>query len=224
MKNWFKILLIISGKDILIELKSKEIVVAITLFSLLVVSIFAVTSSNPSSIPAEMGSGIIWASIVFSGSIAMSKFFYHEEKNETLNAILLMPIPIELIFFSKILSLFLFLTISECLIIAVFSILFNSNPLSLYILVAVPVFNLGFSSIGTFFGIISSKSRSNEILLTLLIIPILIPLIMFATELTSAGLSGTGSQNFNLWVSLGISFDIIFIIVLTFLFGKIIEQ
>jgi len=79
MKNWFKILLIISGKDILIELKSKEIVVAITLFSLLVVSIFAVTSSNPSSIPAEMGSGIIWASIVFSGSIAMSKFFYHEE-------------------------------------------------------------------------------------------------------------------------------------------------
>jgi len=224
MKNWFKILLVISGKDMLIELKSKEIVVAITLFSLLVVSIFAVTSSNPSNLSAEVGAGIIWASIVFSGSIAMSKFFSHEEKNETLNAVLLMPVPIEIIFFGKILSLFLFLTISECLIIGAFSILFNSNPLSIYILTAIPVFNLGFSCVGTFFGIISSKSRSNEILLTLLLIPIVIPLIMFATELTKAGLSGIDAQNFNLWLSLGILFDVVFLVVLTFLFGKIIEQ
>ena len=224
MKNWVKILLTISSKDLIIELKSKEIIVTITLFSLLVVSIFSVTSSNPSNLSAEIGAGIIWASVVFSGSIAMSKFFYHEEKNETLNAILLMPVPIELIFFSKILSLFIFLTISECLIIGAFSIFFNSNPLSIYILTVIPIFNLGFSCVGTFFGIISSKSRSNEILLTLLLVPIVIPLIMFATELTKAGLSGIHSPNFNLWLSLGILFDIIFLVVLTFLFGKIIDQ
>ena len=47
---------------------------------------------------------------------------------------------------------------------------------------------------------------------------------MFATELTKAGLLGISSQNFNLWLSLGILFDIIFLVVLTFLFGKIIEQ
>jgi len=224
MINWLTIFITLVKKDLLIELKSKEIVITITLFSLLVVSIFAITSNNPSNISKDIGAGIIWASVVFSGSIAMSKFFSHEEENQTLSGVLLMPVPTELIFFSKASSLFIFLSISEILILIVFSILFNLNALTFYIVVCAIIFNFGFSLIGTFFGTISSKSKSKEILLTLLMIPIIIPIIMFATELTRYGLHKEAPENLNAWLGLGISFDIIFFVLLTFLFGKIIEE
>ena len=80
MKNWIKILLTISSKDLIVELKSKETIVTITLFSLLVVSIFAVTSSNPSNLSAEIGAGLsLWpCARVWGMGFAWSSFVSQE--------------------------------------------------------------------------------------------------------------------------------------------------
>ena len=77
---------------------------------------------------------------------------------------------------------------------------------------------------GSFFGIIASKSSSKEILLTMLLIPIIIPLLMFIIAITNDALTSNLEDNFQTWLSVGISFDIIFITVMSFLFGKILEE
>tara|TARA_B100002049_G_C15975912_1_gene330836 strand:+ start:358 stop:657 length:300 start_codon:yes stop_codon:yes gene_type:complete len=98
------------------------------------------------------------------------------------------------------------------------------NVFSTDVLLTAVIFNFGFSSIGTFFGTIVAKAKSKETLLALLIVPILIPLAMFAVEITSANLAGEQSENIKTWIGLAISFDIIFVVLLTFLFGKIVEE
>tara|TARA_Y100001980_G_C14543394_1_gene322100 strand:- start:1330 stop:2004 length:675 start_codon:yes stop_codon:yes gene_type:complete len=224
MANWFKILLILIKKDLNIEIKTKETTITICLFALVIITIFALTTENNSLINQSFGAGIIWSSIIFAGSIAMVKFFYHEEQNKTLQSLIVMPIPSELILFSKSIAFFIFITISEIIVFLVSSILFNLNIFTVNILIASLIFNIGYSVVGSFFGVISSKSSSKEILLTMLLIPIIIPLLMFIIAITNDEISNNLSNNIQTWLSVGISFDIIFLTLLSYLFGKIIEE
>lgn len=224
MINWLKILLVLVKKDLNIEIKTKETTLTICLFALVIITIFGLTTENNSLINQSFGAGIIWSSIIFAGSIAMVKFFYHEEQNKTLQSLIVMPIPSEIILFSKSIAFFIFISISEIIVFLASSILFNLNIFSLKIIAASLIFNIGYSVVGSFFGVISSKSSSKEILLTMLLIPIIIPLLMFIIAITNDEISNNLNNNFRTWLSVGISFDIIFLTLLSYLFGKIIEE
>ena len=86
------------------------------------------------------------------------------------------------------------------------------------------MFNIGYSVVGSFFGVISSKSSSKEILLTMLLIPIITPLLMFIIATTNDVIRSELNSNFQTWLGLGISFDIIFLTLMSYLFGKILED
>ena len=172
----------------------------------------------------NFGAGILWSSVIFAGSIAMVKFFYHEEQNKTLQSLLVMPVPSELILFSKSIVFFLFLSISEIVIFLISSVLFNLNIFSLKLIIGSVVFNVGYSVVGSFFGVISSKSSSKEILLTMLLIPIITPILMFIIATTNDVIRSELNSNFQLWLGVGISFDIIFLTLMSYLFGKILEE
>ena len=154
----------------------------------------------------------------------MVKFFYHEEQNKTLQSLLVMPVPSELILFSKSIVFFLFLSISEIIIFLISSVLFNLNIFSLKLILGCIVFNIGYSVVGSFFGVISSKSSSKEILLTMLLIPIITPILMFIIATTNDVIRSELNSNFQIWLGVGISFDIIFLTLMSYLFGKIVED
>jgi len=224
MLNWFRVLSILIKKDIKIEFQTKETLVTLCLFGLLIITVFSLSTENNSLINQNFGAGILWSSVIFAGSIAMVKFFYHEEQNKTLQSLLVMPVPSELILFSKSIVFFLFLSISEIVIFLISSVLFNLNIFSLKLIIGSVVFNVGYSVVGSFFGVISSKSSSKEILLTMLLIPIITPILMFIIATTNDVIRSELNSNFQLWLGVGISFDIIFLTLMSYLFGKILEE
>tara|TARA_B100000683_G_C12483222_1_gene552122 strand:+ start:482 stop:1156 length:675 start_codon:yes stop_codon:yes gene_type:complete len=224
MFNWFKVLSILIKKDIKIELQTKETLVTICLFGLLIITVFSLSTENNSLINQNFGAGILWSSVIFAGSIAMVKFFYHEEQNKTLQSLLVMPVPSELILFSKSIVFFLFLSISEIIIFLISSVLFNLNIFSVKLIFGCIVFNIGYSVVGSFFGVISSKSSSKEILLTMLLIPIITPILMFIIATTNDVIRSEIDSNFQTWLGVGISFDIIFLTLMSYLFGKIVDE
>ena len=224
MLNWFRVLYLLIKKDIKIELQTKETLVTICLFGLLIITVFSLSVENNSLINQNFGAGILWSSVIFAGSIAMVKFFYHEEQNKTLQSLLVMPVPSELILFSKSIVFFLFLSISEIVIFLISSVLFNLNIFSFKLIIGSVVFNVGYSVVGSFFGVISSKSSSKEILLTMLLIPIITPILMFIIATTNDVIRSELNSNFQLWLGVGISFDIIFLTLMSYLFGKILEE
>ena len=224
MLNWLRVLYLLIKKDIKIELQTKETLVTLCLFGLLIITVFSLSTENNSLINQNFGAGILWSSVIFAGSIAMVKFFYHEEQNKTLQSLLVMPVPSELILFSKSIVFFLFLSISEIVIFLISSVLFNLNIFSLKLIIGSVVFNVGYSVVGSFFGVISSKSSSKEILLTMLLIPIITPILMFIIATTNDVIRSELNSNFQLWLGVGISFDIIFLTLMSYLFGKILEE
>ena len=58
----------------------------------------------------------------------------------------------------------------------------------------------------------------------MLLIPIITPILMFIIATTNDVIRSELSSNFQTWLGVGISFDIIFLTLMSYLFGKIIDD
>ena len=118
-------ILAIVWKDFVTELKTRELFSAMFIFALLVILIF-IFSVNLSVVKAsEVGPGILWVAFLFSGTIGLNRSFMLEQENGCLMGLMLAPADRTAIYFGKLISNFVFLTVMELFILPLFMIFFN---------------------------------------------------------------------------------------------------
>ncbi|RMF85288.1 MAG: hypothetical protein D6736_17605, partial [Nitrospinota bacterium] len=150
MRNLEKIWAIVR-KDLLTELRSRETLPSMVLFSLLVVLIFNFTFEPGSEAVAEASPGILWVAIIFAGTLGLNRSFVSEQEEECLQGLLLCPIDRGVLYLGKMLGNLLFILIMEGLVFPIFAILFNLDFVGA-LLPLLPVFflaTLGFAALGT---------------------------------------------------------------------------
>jgi heme exporter protein B len=69
----------------------------------------------------------------------------------------------------------------------------------------------------------ASRSRAREVLLPLLLFPMMVPVLLAATEASGALLVGDPMGNSGAWIRLLIAFDAIFFVASVFAFEYVIE-
>ena len=209
----------LARKDLLLELRSKDIVLAIVVFALLVIAIFTFAIELTPSRARDVGPGVLWAAVAFAGVLGLNRSFAVEAEGDTLDGLMLTPVSRELIFFGKVLGNFIFITIAQVVIFPVFEALFNISVLQVETIVIALLASLGFAAVGTAFAAVSVRVRSREIML-----PLSVPLIMAAVESTSAVVDGGSWGDFSEWLQLAIAFDVIFMIASAVLFQFVLEE
>jgi len=215
----------ILAKEIRTELRTRELLVTTAVFTLVVVFMFSFSFDPTSAESRRFGPGLLWIAFLFAGTLMLEPSFMREQANDTLAALRLAPIDPCAILFGKMLANFLFLIITEALLLPVFSVFYNVSLLpSLPGLALVCVLGtLGIVVPGTIFAAVTAHARMRELLLPLLLLPILTPILIAATESTSALLSDSPE-----WPSMGLKLlagaDIIFLTVAYFLFGALLEE
>jgi heme exporter protein B len=96
---------------------------------------------------------------------------------------------------------------------------------SLPALVAVVVLaTLGFIALGTLFGAIAAHTRLGETLLPILMLPLLIPVVIFAASATQRLLAGRPVAEISSQLRMLAAFDLVFLFVCTALFGAVLEE
>ena len=83
---------------------------------------------------------------------------------------------------------------------------------------------LAISLIGTLFSAIAIKTKTKEVMLPILMLPILTPVLIAAVETTSALIVGQTISDTQKWVSLIVVFDAIFLVLSPFLFTLIVSE
>ena len=117
-------------KDFVTELKTRELLSAMFIFALLVILIF-IFSINLSIVKAsEVGPGILWVAFLFAGTIGLNRSFMLEKENGCLMGLMLVPADRTTIYFGKLISNLIFLSIMELFILPLFMIFFNIDLLS----------------------------------------------------------------------------------------------
>ena len=213
-------------KDFVTELKTRELLSAMFIFALLVILIF-IFSINLSIVKAsEVGPGILWVAFLFAGTIGLNRSFMLEKENGCLMGLMLVPADRTTIYFGKLISNLIFLSIMELFILPLFMIFFNIDLLSHLgpLLVVVFLGTLGFCALGTLLSSLSANLKTREIMLPILLYPLLIPIIMGAVRMTAQVLDGTELADMMKWIGLTASFDIIYIGVSIMTIDHILEE
>ena len=213
-------------KDFVTELKTRELLSAMFIFALLVILIF-IFSINLSIVKAsEVGPGILWVAFLFAGTIGLNRSFMLEKENGCLMGLMLVPADRTTIYFGKLISNLIFLSIMELFILPLFMIFFNIDLLSHLgpLLVVVFLGTLGFCALGTLLSSLSANLKTREIMLPILLYPLLIPIIIGAVRMTGQILDGADLADMMKWVGLTASFDIIYIGVSIMTIDHILEE
>jgi heme exporter protein B len=226
VKKYFKTIYYIFEKDIMLEMKSKEVINSMLIFSLLTVIVFSFIFEPGAEYKIDLVGGILWMAIVFAGILGLNKSMMSEINGGNLNALLLAPVDKSAIFFGKVLSNFTFLIFMEFVTIPIFTVFYNVNIFK-YTLLSISVFILGtygFSVLGTLFSIISVKSRTREVMLPILLLPLMIPVILAAIQSINIFIKGDEISDAFRWIKLIVSFDLVFTFVVYAIFDYIVEE
>ncbi len=213
-------------KDLRMEFRSKESILAMWIFSLLIFVVFNFTFEVSRLVMLEIAPGLLWIAFVFSGMFGLNQSFSLEKENGNLRAMALMPIDGGQIYLGKFLSVTIIMLLFEALIFPIF-IIFYDLQLSVGMFMLIPVLlagTVGFTSLGTILSAIAVHTRNQQILLSLLLWPLVSPIIIWSVTLTGMILNGEMTSAFYpLLVRVG-AFDVIFFTLAYMLFDFILED
>jgi heme exporter protein B len=213
-------------KDLVTELKTKELFSSMFIFALLVIIIF-IFSVDLSIVKAnEVGPGILWVAFLFAGTMGLNRSFMLEKENGCLEGLILTPADRTAIYFGKLLSNLIFLLVMELFILPLFMIFFNIDLISFIgpLLVVIFMGTLGFCAIGTLLSSLSSNLKTREIMLPILLYPVIVPVVIAVVRMTGQVLAGESLGSMMNWVGLTLAFDIIFIGVSILTIDHILEE
>jgi len=224
MKRLFAKVLIIFWKDILVELRTKEVVTSVLVFALLVMVIFVFSFSSGADTIELVAPGILWVAITFGGILGFNRIFAMEKENSRLEGLMLCPVDHAVIYWGKLVGSFTFILAVAVVITPIFLALFNL-PLFLPRLILIVVLaTLGFAAVGTLFSAIAINTRARDIMLPILFLPIIVPVIVPAVKATMSILAGKPWGDILIWLQIMIAFDIICLVVATLVFEFVIEE
>jgi heme exporter protein B len=202
---------ILLGKELRLELRTRELLGATIVFALIVEVLFSFAFDPSPADARRIGPGLLWIAFLFAGSLMLNPSFAREQSNDTLDALRLAPISSFAILLGKLLANLIFMLAVEAILVPVFSILYNVpiagivGRLALVMLLG----TLGLVITGTVFSAISAQARMRELLLPLLLLPVLAPLLIASVEATAA-LFAEEPMIDRTWVAFLAGFDIVF--------------
>ncbi|MFH1852026.1 MAG: heme exporter protein CcmB [Candidatus Neomarinimicrobiota bacterium] len=213
-------------KDLLIELRSKEISATMLAFGLAVILIFAFAFNLSSALFQTIAPGLYWVMVLFVAVLGLHRVFTHEKEFDTFSAILSAPIDRGLIFLSKCVSGIIFLLIAELLITLPFilflQVTIEHNRLLLVGLILLG--NVGIMTIGSLVSGLAMRAKMSEVLLPILLFPLVAPQIIAAVKTTAAVIDNLPFSEWRTWLQLMITFAGVFGLAGYLLFEHLTEE
>ncbi len=209
-------------KDILSELRTRDIMVSIFVFALLVIVIFSF-AFEPERVRL-VAAGVLWVALTFAGVLGLSRSFILEKDKGCLEGLMLFPVDRSLIYFGKMLGNLIFILVVAVIVLPIFFILFNLPIFRPELVLIVVLATIGFAAVGTLFSALAVNTKAREIMLPILFFPIVTPVIIAAVKATELSLTGESWSSLAPWLQIMAAFDIIFLVVSSLVFEFIIEE
>lgn len=214
-------------KDLAIETSAGGVFPAVAAFAVVIVSVLHFTNVFPSApSAANAAPGMFWISTLFAAAISFERSFEVERKSEAIRSILMSPVDRGAVFIGKTVANLLLLTAVQLVFIPVFTLFFSLDILSVPVLFAATVFagTVGIAAVGTALSALSAQTSMKGVVFPVLLFPLLLPVLISASEALSAVLGGAPAHDFPRHMKVLISFDFAFLAAGALVYGYIIED
>jgi heme exporter protein B len=217
----------ILAKDVRLELRTKESVPAMTLFTLTVFVLFHF-GLDRDSLDGELASGVLWVTLLLAAVIGVARLFAAEREQGGIDALLLSPVDRTSLFLAKASALFLFLLAVELVAVPAFAVLLlgpgvggTLPELPLILLLG----NLGIASVGALVAALAAETRARELIVPLLLLPLLVPVLISCAQASEPLLRpDQGPEDLGRWLGLLTLYDVVFVLLSIAVFDFLLED
>ena len=211
-------------KDLSAEFRSRELLSAMLVFSMLVILIFNFALELDPSTRKEVTSGVLWTTFAFAGTLGLNRSMAVEKDRGCLDGLLLAPVDRAAIYFGKVISNLAFMFIVEAIVLPIYSILYGVNLFNPGLLLVILLGSIGYISVGTLLASMAVQARTRDVLLPILLFPIVIPVLLSAVKASSGFLSGAPMTEIMPPLNLLIVYDLIFLAIAFMTFEQVVEE
>ena len=182
-------------KDLRAELRTFESIPAMTLFAVTTFVLFHF-GLDRSSLEGDLAAGVLWVTLLFAAVLGQNRLFVAEHEQGGFDGFLLAPVDRTALFVAKAIALFAFLVVVEAVALPAFAILLLGpglfEPLP-GLIATLLLANVGIAVVGTLVAGIAIRTRARDLIGPLLTLPLLVPVILAASEATAPLLAEGGA-------------------------------
>src|SRR6266700_1494340 len=151
--------MVLLGKELRTEFRSRELLTTTTVFVLIVIVLFSFSFDPTSEESRRFGAGLLWLALLFAASLMLQPCFLREQSNDTLSALRLSVSDPFAIFLAKLVANAFFLLLTELFMLPFFAGFFNVRILAVLPQLFLVFFlgSLGIAIPGTAFSAISAQ-------------------------------------------------------------------
>jgi heme exporter protein B len=172
--TYFRDVGVLARKDLVLELRARDTLPAMLLFVVSTLVVFHFVLPGDSSDLAA--AGLLWVALIFTALLGLSRAFAAEGEQGVIDGLVLAPSDRSAIWLGKALSILVFLGLAELVALPAFALFFGAVDGAL--VAGVVLADLGIAAVGTLLAAMATASRSRELLLPLLFLPLAIPIVV----------------------------------------------
>ena len=216
--------LLVAGKDLRIERRSRVALQQIIPFGGVVVMLFAFALDSDRTLLRRGAPGLFWAAVLLAVLLAVGRSFAVEEANRARDGLRMSGLDGGSIFLGKAAAVAVELFLLEVIVGALVVVLYDVTIRGVVVLLCAAVAaTVGLAATGTVYGVLAGGLRARETLVPLLVLPAVTPVMLGATRSFQAALDGAPGDAWP-WVQLLTAFAVLAVTAGTVAFGPLLEE
>jgi heme exporter protein B len=184
--SYFNAVLTIAWKDITMERHTRQALSIMLVFSLAAVIVFNFALELQLDAARNVSTGLLWIVILLATTLGLNRSLATEQENQSMQAMLIAPIDRSAIFIGKVLSSTLFVLILELILVPIFSAFFNKPYWRPQVILILILGTIGYVAAGVLVSSMTIQTRSRDVLLPVLLLPLSLPAVLAAASTTAA--------------------------------------
>lgn len=196
-------------KDLLLELREPAHLLSVALFGFVLFVLFSFALSVEPELMRKMAPGLFWMALFFSSVLTLERSFQREVEDGQWEGLLISGASPQALFLGKFLSNLALIMVLQLFFAPLLALLFDLSlkaPLVFIFFLG----SFGISTLGTCYAGLTVSLKGGSALLPILLFPMLIPVLLAATETTKLMLAGDLFGQQTAWIQFLILFDILF--------------
>ncbi|MDX9765780.1 MAG: heme exporter protein CcmB [Ectothiorhodospiraceae bacterium] len=191
----WRLLTTLIRRELTLVLRRRGDALTVLFFFVIVVSLFPLGVGPDPALLRIMGGGVVWVSALLASMLSLSRLFANDYADGTLEQLMLIPAPAMLWVFGKILAHWLVSGIPLVLIAPVLGLQYGLpaetiGVLVVSLLLGTPILSL----LGGIGAALTLGLRGGGILLSLLVLPLYVPVLIFGAGAVDSALAGLGTE------------------------------
>ena len=184
----------VAGRDLLCAMRHRADLLTTLIFFVIVASLFPLGVGAESALLRLMGPGVVWVAALLASMLALARMFAGDYADGTLEQLVLAPHPLTMLVLAKVAAHWLACGLPLVIIAPLLGLQFDLSTDALLVLIASLLLGTPtLSLIGAVGAALTLGVRGGGALLSLLVLPLYVPVLIFGAGAVEASAAGLGA-------------------------------